>query len=244
MPHTAIRRGVSIIEIVVCLGVGSIMLGTCIALLHVVLNSDRQAANVARYNQSLARLSDVLRRDVHAALRADFVSGGGKSDSRLVLELPAAAVTYEIDRSALIRVEQAGAPQTDAGKSTTETTAAEKSVAGNDAAAKGASKVRHRDRYHFPPGSSIAFDRDEMSAEKLPRRDDIPPGAGPKRVRVAITWPHGLRTSSDGSRASSPIAAAQAENSRPPENSGRVFQIEATLGRDHRFEQPSLGRSP
>lgn len=234
------RHGVSIIECVVCLGIGSIMLGMCIALLHVLLDADRNAANAARYNQSLARLSDVWRNDVHASTRADRVPGNAKHGSRLVLDLPTATVSYEIDHSTLIRLERAGVEGKDAEQRTIDQAAAKP-----DAVAAEAAKIRHRDRFHFPPGSSIAFESGASVAEKQPERADVAAAARPGVVRVTITWPHGLQRGPGVKISSAPAAVDQAASAQPPANSaGRVFQLEATLGRDHRFEKPSIGAKP
>lgn len=61
------RRGVSLIEMIVVMTVGAVLMGVAVSLLLVLLRTEQGGRTHAQRNESLQRLADQFRRDVHAA---------------------------------------------------------------------------------------------------------------------------------------------------------------------------------
>jgi prepilin-type N-terminal cleavage/methylation domain-containing protein len=104
IPHR-IRRGFTLVELLVVIGGVAVTLGMCVALLHSLLRLDRAARLHLAETTAVGRLGRQFRQDVHAASRA-------KEDaSRLELALSAPderIVEYEVRPGALLRVERKG----------------------------------------------------------------------------------------------------------------------------------------
>ena len=97
------RRGVSLIELIVVLGIGAVMMGVCVTLLYAVLRTDGVGREHVRHSIVLARLADQFRRDVHAAKTVTGVADG----EQWKLELPPGrTVTYRLEAGVLARSEQ------------------------------------------------------------------------------------------------------------------------------------------
>ena len=61
------RRGYSLIEMIVVMTVGATLMGIAVTLLGVLLQAERDGRTHIGQNASLNRLADQFRRDVHAA---------------------------------------------------------------------------------------------------------------------------------------------------------------------------------
>lgn len=65
--NTQYRRGVSLVELMVVMGFASVVLGTGIGTLHLLLRTDKTVTDSLWQSQTVARLSNTFRGDVHAA---------------------------------------------------------------------------------------------------------------------------------------------------------------------------------
>ena len=79
------RRGVSLIEILVLMTIGSTLMGIAVGSLHLLLKMDRNTRQRRQLQASEARLADQFRRDVHAALR--MKPGEAPEQSRPIWQL-------------------------------------------------------------------------------------------------------------------------------------------------------------
>jgi type II secretory pathway pseudopilin PulG len=129
------RRGISLVELVVVMGIATVMLGLAVTTIHMLLRAEWNSTETVWYGTSLARFSRTFRQDVHAATSAGIPTPPPDGKSRLELTLPKQrTVTFRIDGNTITRLEA------DAGK------------------------VRHGDVYHFPPKSTIRFGRTQEPA--------------------------------------------------------------------------------
>ena len=101
-------RGFSLIELLVVMGVATVMLGLAMTTIHLLLRAERHSAKTFWYGTSLTRFAAVLRNDVHAATTARFPG----AVTGLDLTLPNGhAVAYRADAHTLTRIEEsAGQP--------------------------------------------------------------------------------------------------------------------------------------
>ena len=174
------RRGTSLMEMVVVIAIASVMLGLAVTTIHMLLRAEWHSTETVWYGTSLARFSRTFRQDVHAATSADIPKPPPDAKSRLDLTLPKQrTVTFQIDGSSITRVEVE------------------------------AEKVRHRDVYHFPPKSTIRFERTQE----------------PALVHVVINRPSTPEV----------LAGREDDGGKAYRPAGRVLRIEAAVARDHRF---------
>lgn len=127
------RSGASIIEALVVIIVSSMMLSVGVALIHVLLRTERGVAKAVWYARGVSRAAEMWRNDVHAAQTAALVDPEHASDGRLELSLPEQKqVSYSVAGHALLRmVTQNG-------------------------------ELRHRDKFYFRRGSSITLQIEEQ----------------------------------------------------------------------------------
>ncbi|MGQ0635708.1 MAG: prepilin-type N-terminal cleavage/methylation domain-containing protein [Planctomycetaceae bacterium] len=99
-------RGFTLVELVVVLGVASILVGSTVGIIHLLLASERQQERAARTSFTLANLSRLFRADVHAAVR---VQTAEQTPATLALEgKSGSAIVYRADLHVLTRVESSG----------------------------------------------------------------------------------------------------------------------------------------
>ena len=216
------RRGTFLIELIVTIGISTLMLGTTISILHLVLRADRNAKNTLRHQVSISRLSDLFRQDVHAALQARL-SGAGREHPRLELiaASPGVRISYEVDGATLIR--------------------ARNSQPVADAAPVPPEQVEHRDRLHFPPGSVITIVPGAVGERSTARPAEaaVQSQAGPgDTLRIVIALPHGAAFNAKGRKSLPTPARPQAASP------GRTLAFVAIVGRDHRFERLEAAPAP
>lgn len=65
------RRAYTLIEMVAVMGIGAIMLGIGISMIHLLLAADREQQRAVRTTFQMSRLSRQLRDDIHAAAGAE-----------------------------------------------------------------------------------------------------------------------------------------------------------------------------
>ncbi|MFN0055114.1 MAG: prepilin-type N-terminal cleavage/methylation domain-containing protein [Planctomycetales bacterium] len=170
------RRGVSIVEILIVMSIGSVIVGTTITTLHLLLRSERDQARGVRTASTTARLAQVFREDVHAMREARIIPAEGDEPERLQLtDALGARVEYAANGHVLTRIDSRGAGP------------------------------HHQEAFHFPLDSSVQFDQQDQSSS----------------VAIALR-----------------LAAGELGRRAPdaPARPGRSLRLEATLGRDFRFE--------
>jgi hypothetical protein len=124
------RSGTSLVETVVMIGVSMIMLGLAVTMIHLLLRAERFTTQAVWHNTTLARVSRLLRDDVHAALTADVQPPADDRPAALTLQLTDdRIVSYQIEEHQLTRTETAGDATT------------------------------RRDAFYLPPGSTLSFQR-------------------------------------------------------------------------------------
>jgi hypothetical protein len=110
IPQANRRHGAaSLIEVVVMLSIGMVMLGIAMTTIHLLLRAERHSTQAVYHNTTIARLSQVLRDDVHAAREA--VVGAGDDDGPATLNLTLdddRRIVYTIEEHELKRIESVG----------------------------------------------------------------------------------------------------------------------------------------
>lgn len=106
-PPFSTRRGVSLIELVITLGVAGVMLTMGIGTLHLLLRTDENLTHSLKRRQTVSQLSDAFRHDVHAAHQMVWVEPQNDEETgRLTLKFAADhEVQYTTDDYALVRTE-------------------------------------------------------------------------------------------------------------------------------------------
>jgi len=80
-----VRRGISLIELLLVMSAASVVLTLSASLIHRLLHAQTTAASIADVERSALRLGEAFRRDVHQATR---VSVGSTDDLLFGLEMP------------------------------------------------------------------------------------------------------------------------------------------------------------
>lgn len=93
-------RGSSLVEIVVAMGIASIMLGVSLAMVHLLMRVEQDATRHMWYRTTLARLESQFREDVALAAAAAYEA----DERRLSLQMPeAAAVSWQLHEDRIER---------------------------------------------------------------------------------------------------------------------------------------------
>lgn len=105
------RRGVSLVEVIVMIGMSMALMGIAVKMLHSLLRFERSGGESLVISHNRARLAAQFRDDVHAATAAT-VERPAEGTSQLQLKFPdAGVVTYrQSDRSVLRTSTAADAP--------------------------------------------------------------------------------------------------------------------------------------
>ena len=102
-------RGVTLIEMTVVLAVSSVMLAIAIGLIQTLLRASGGATRDLEQQNSVARLADAFRRDVHAATA--FHPGEAKDGNPIEFSFDLGAgrvATYRVEPGSLARTVRAG----------------------------------------------------------------------------------------------------------------------------------------
>ncbi|WP_417387936.1 PulJ/GspJ family protein [Gimesia sp.] len=105
--HFSIRQygcppGISLVEVVVAMGIASVLMGISMTTMHTVLQAERETSKAAWLGSSFQRFSHLLRADIHAAVAVRFPAEGG---AEITLQQPDnQSVTYRIDQHQIFRV--------------------------------------------------------------------------------------------------------------------------------------------
>lgn len=128
------RRGASLIEVVIVIGVSSVLLTAGVGTLHLLMRADRLGQSAAQNRAALSRLSRVFRQDVHAARDVSLTPADPDEPSRLELTI---------------------------GEGETVAYAVEDHVIQRTARNEEEEDQQHRDTFRFPVRSTLNFEREE-----------------------------------------------------------------------------------
>jgi hypothetical protein len=104
-----VRRGMTIIELILVMSTLILVLGLCTGLIHAVLRLDRTGRSYVVETTTIGRLSRQFRGDVHAATRVRPSGGVGDLAPGLELVLPGdRTVRYQSRDRSLVRTQQHG----------------------------------------------------------------------------------------------------------------------------------------
>jgi prepilin-type N-terminal cleavage/methylation domain-containing protein len=101
------RRAFGLIEMLVAISIGSVLMGIAISLLIVLLGAEQSGRSHAERSESLQRLADQFRRDVHAAVGEVTAGGEDPTGCRLTLA-DGGSVRYAIGAGGISREERKG----------------------------------------------------------------------------------------------------------------------------------------
>jgi len=94
--------GVSLVEVVVAMGIASVLMGISMTTIHTVLRAERETSKAAWLGSSFQRFSHLLRADIHAAVEVRFPAEGG---TEIILPQPDnRSVSYRIEQHQIFRV--------------------------------------------------------------------------------------------------------------------------------------------
>jgi hypothetical protein len=133
------RRGVSLVELCIVMGFASVVLGTGIGTLHLLLRTDKTLTDSVWRSQTVAKVSRTFRGDVHAARNITTEQPANNAGPLVVvLELAEGhLVRYSIDGPQLFRKETQ------------------------------ADKTLHNERFRFSPGTVISIQTDQPKTAAL-----------------------------------------------------------------------------
>lgn len=101
-----LRRGSTLVELVIALGVAAIILAIAVGIIHLMLTAERHATHNVHRLMTVNRLTDFVRADVHAATAASLVMGNASEKPGLALTLPDGKhITYSQDKQTIDRLE-------------------------------------------------------------------------------------------------------------------------------------------
>ena len=145
------RRGISLLEVITAMTVGSVIVGLAVGLLYTLFNTQSMARDHLHQNTVLCRLGEQFRHDVHAATAAvkDDTTNHAAPAWRFVLAAEH-AVTYRAEPGRIIRVETAGA--------------------GNP----------RREEFFLPPGTAASIDVDKETSPTIVTLHLTPAAGAPK----------------------------------------------------------------
>jgi prepilin-type N-terminal cleavage/methylation domain-containing protein len=163
------RRGVSLIELLIVISIGTVIIGLCVTTMHVLLRVERDQARSLRSAMVLSRVRQLFADDVHRGAKAKIETGDGDKRLLEVAVEGAGRVVYSAGEHVLQREELDG------------------------------EQLKHRDEFHFPPGTAFHFEQEpepsivrlniEIAAavpDEFSDRTRGKPGKGPPPRTVSI----------------------------------------------------------
>lgn len=125
------RRGVSLIELLIVISIGTVIIGLCVTAMHVLLRVERDQARSLRSAMVLSRVRQLFADDVHRGATAKIETGDGDKRQLEVAIEGAGRVVYSAGEHVLQREEFEG------------------------------EQLKHRDEFHFPPGAAFYFEQEQ-----------------------------------------------------------------------------------
>lgn len=97
--------GVSLVEVVVAMGIATVLMGISMTTMHTVMRAERETSNAAWLGTSFHRFSRLFRSDIHAATELKFLEGSTQNSSELMIQKPdEERVKYRIQGNKIMRV--------------------------------------------------------------------------------------------------------------------------------------------
>lgn len=97
--------GISLVEVVVAMGIATVLMGISMTTMHTVLRAERETSKAAWLGSSFHRFSRLIRSDIHAATSLDFQNGSTKSSPELTIQKAGdEVVKYRIEGHRIFRV--------------------------------------------------------------------------------------------------------------------------------------------
>jgi len=100
-----IPPGISLVEVVVAMGIASVLMGISMTTMHTVMRSERETSKAVWLGSSFHRFSRLIRSDIHAATSLEFLEGSTLSSPELTIRKPGdEIVKYRIQGNRIFRV--------------------------------------------------------------------------------------------------------------------------------------------
>ncbi len=100
-----IPPGISLVEVVVAMGIATILLGISMTTMHTVMRAERETSKAAWLGSSFHRFTRLIRSDIHAATSLDFQDGSTlKSLDLKLTKTGDEIVNYRIEGHRIFRV--------------------------------------------------------------------------------------------------------------------------------------------
>ncbi|WP_298864752.1 hypothetical protein [uncultured Gimesia sp.] len=100
-----IPPGVSLVEVVVAMGIATIMMGISMTTMHTVMRAERETSKAAWLGSSFHRFSRLIRSDIHAATSLEFLKGSTRNSPELTIKKTGAEIVkYRIEGHRIFRV--------------------------------------------------------------------------------------------------------------------------------------------
>lgn len=97
--------GVSLVEVVVAMGIATVLMGISMTTMHTVLRAERETSKAAWLGSSFHRFSRLMRSDIHAATSVNFQNGSTENSPELTLRKAGdEVVKYRIEGHRIFRV--------------------------------------------------------------------------------------------------------------------------------------------
>lgn len=155
------RYGFSLVEVVAVLGVSTVVAGMAVWLVHVSMQKSRDGQKHLAVHNTVARLADTFRGDVHAAVAIAEEKTNKQSDvaagSTWLISLACGgAVRYRLEPGRLVRYEFASPPAKD----------------------KNSQKPLNQDSFKLPANCIISIELDPPSQPRIATLFITPPDTG------------------------------------------------------------------
>ncbi|WP_339730997.1 hypothetical protein [uncultured Gimesia sp.] len=97
--------GVSLVEVVVAMGIATVLMGISMTTMHTVLRAERETSKAAWLGSSFHRFSRLIRSDIHAATSLNFQNGSTERSPELTIrKADDEVVKYQIEGHRISRV--------------------------------------------------------------------------------------------------------------------------------------------
>ena len=100
-----IPPGISLVEVVIAMGIATILLGISMTTMHTVMRAERETSKAAWLGLSFHRFSRLIRSDIHAATSLEFLEGSTRNSPELTIKKTGdEVVKYRIQGHRISRV--------------------------------------------------------------------------------------------------------------------------------------------
>lgn len=104
-PHRRNPSGISLVEVVVAMGIATVLMGISMTTMHTVLRTERETSKAAWLGSSFYRFSRLIRSDIHAANSLKFLDDETSNSPELTIQKNGdEVVKYRVVGSRIFRV--------------------------------------------------------------------------------------------------------------------------------------------